>query len=215
MPNYQNGKIYKIVSFQTDKVYVGSTTQSLSKRMVDHKSMCKTRPDKGTTSKQILAYDDATIVLIENYGCDDKAELHARERHWIETLDCVNKCIPGRTMKEWTDDNREILSEKKKVYYIANKDKIIKYHEQYNELNKDILIVKRKHRYNNNKEIILERNRVYYNANKDKVTDKIKQWRIKNKDKIRSSTTCVCGGSWSYGKQKRHLNTKKHKDYVQ
>lgn len=31
------GKIYKLVSTETDKVYVGSTTRRLQKRMTDHK----------------------------------------------------------------------------------------------------------------------------------------------------------------------------------
>jgi hypothetical protein len=30
---YQHGKIYTIRSFQTDKFYIGSTTQPLSKRL--------------------------------------------------------------------------------------------------------------------------------------------------------------------------------------
>ena len=34
MPNYQNGKIYKITS--GDLIYIGSTTQSLAKRWGDH-----------------------------------------------------------------------------------------------------------------------------------------------------------------------------------
>ena len=34
---YNNGKIYKIVSDSTDKIYVGSTTQPLSKRHYEHK----------------------------------------------------------------------------------------------------------------------------------------------------------------------------------
>ena len=33
MPDYQKGKIYKIISNETDDVYIGSTTQSLSLRL--------------------------------------------------------------------------------------------------------------------------------------------------------------------------------------
>jgi predicted GIY-YIG superfamily endonuclease len=38
MPNYQNGKIYKICSSLTDKIYIGSTTNYLVRRMSDHRS---------------------------------------------------------------------------------------------------------------------------------------------------------------------------------
>ena len=39
--NYSNGKIYKITSNQTDKIYIGSTILSLEKRLVGHKTECK------------------------------------------------------------------------------------------------------------------------------------------------------------------------------
>ena len=41
MSNYSEGKIYKILNSETDDVYVGSTTQPLSKIMYDHKCACK------------------------------------------------------------------------------------------------------------------------------------------------------------------------------
>ena len=34
MVNYANGKIYKIVSTQLDKVYIGSTSLELKKRLI-------------------------------------------------------------------------------------------------------------------------------------------------------------------------------------
>jgi predicted GIY-YIG superfamily endonuclease len=39
--DYKNGKIYAIRSHQTDEIYIGSTTQSLSKRFSNHKSKYK------------------------------------------------------------------------------------------------------------------------------------------------------------------------------
>jgi hypothetical protein len=72
MPNYQNGKIYQIWSPQTDQVYIGSTIQSLCKRMVEHRC-------QHLTSHKILQYDDAKIELIECFPCDNKMELNKRE----------------------------------------------------------------------------------------------------------------------------------------
>ena len=37
MPNYQNGKIYKLVCDDPEKIYIGSTTQRLSARLSSHK----------------------------------------------------------------------------------------------------------------------------------------------------------------------------------
>ena len=39
--SYKNAKIYKILNTVADDVYIGSTTQPLSKRMVDHRASCK------------------------------------------------------------------------------------------------------------------------------------------------------------------------------
>ena len=35
--DYSQGKVYKIFNTETNDVYIGSTTQSLSKRFYDHK----------------------------------------------------------------------------------------------------------------------------------------------------------------------------------
>ena len=124
---YENGKIYKIESDQTDKVYIGSTTQRLSQRMAKHRDKYKIYL-KGNyhfvTSFDILKFGDAKIFLIENYPCSNKEELEARERHYIKTTNCVNKCQPGRTDKEYYEDNKEKIKEKKKVYKEANKEAI-------------------------------------------------------------------------------------------
>ena len=36
--DYKNGKIYTIRSHQTDEIYIGSTTQTLTKRLSKHKT---------------------------------------------------------------------------------------------------------------------------------------------------------------------------------
>ena len=61
-PNFANGKIYSIRSHQTEKIYIGSTTQSLAVRFGGHKR-------QNCSSQQILQFDDAYIELIENYPC--------------------------------------------------------------------------------------------------------------------------------------------------
>ena len=78
------------------------------------------------SSKQVLIYDDAKIVLIELVGCKSKEELLAREAHYIRNNECVNKRIEGRTQQEYI-----------KTYRDANKDSIKEYQKTYDELNKD------------------------------------------------------------------------------
>jgi hypothetical protein len=39
------------------------------------------------------------IILVENYPCNNKYELEAKERWYIENNDSINKNIPTRTKK--------------------------------------------------------------------------------------------------------------------
>ena len=62
MPEYSNSKIYKITSPSTEKIYIGSTTQSLSYRLQNHIKIYKLYIDDNTkeysSSNEILAYGD-------------------------------------------------------------------------------------------------------------------------------------------------------------
>lgn len=124
--DYSTSKIYKIVSDQTDKVYIGSTTkkylkQRLSGHIADFKRWQDGKRDN-ITSFEIIKYDDCQIVLIENFPCNDINELRSRERYWIEnTENCVNKRIPGRTKqendKQYREEHKEEIKQKKNQTY--------------------------------------------------------------------------------------------------
>ena len=67
----------------------------------------------------ILLIEQCQIVLIENVNAKSKDELLSREKHYIKSVKCVNKCIPGRTKKEYYETHKE----EKKLYaqeYINN-----------------------------------------------------------------------------------------------
>tara|TARA_R110000824_G_scaffold175753_1_gene354507 strand:+ start:743 stop:1147 length:405 start_codon:yes stop_codon:yes gene_type:complete len=100
--------VYKITSPQTDKVYVGSTTQPLSYRFTNHKF------HKNSSSKEITKYDDCSIELIEEVPID---QILIRERYWIETLDSVNINIPNRT----TDEIKEYRTSWRREYNNNNR----------------------------------------------------------------------------------------------
>ena len=137
MPDYQLGKIYKIVCNTTGLIYVGSTCEPiLARRLSGHvRNHKKYMNKKGNyvTSFKILEKNNYVIVLLDNYPCDTKDQLHARERHYIESLECVNKYIPMRTTKEYYDDNQENILINKKIYYTNNKEIIDKKTNEYRE----------------------------------------------------------------------------------
>jgi len=132
MPNYQNSKIYIIESDLTKEKYYGSTTlKTLAMRLAKHRSNMK--KGSGVSSKEILQYPDARIVLIENYPCNNKDELRAREQYWIDQNKdiAVNKLRAFRTEEEKKDQIKEYKkiyhqSEKFKEYDLERSKKIIK-----------------------------------------------------------------------------------------
>jgi hypothetical protein len=128
MVNYQNGKVYKLVS-PNGLVYVGSTCMKLSKRKADHKGnylRWKNGKQNYVTSYKLFEenLDEIDVVLIENCPCNSKEELHKRERHYIDSMVCVNKQKPNRSIKEWRADNKEAIAEKSKEWRQNNKEKI-------------------------------------------------------------------------------------------
>ena len=132
MVNYQNGKIYVIKSYQTDMIYIGSTTQSLSMRMGghrrNHKYYLKTGNKKHhSTVLNILKYDDNYIELVEKYPCNDREELLKREGEIVkETKNCVNKRIDGRSYAQYRIDTKDYQRERCHRYYLENRERLIK-----------------------------------------------------------------------------------------
>ena len=121
------GRIYIIKSKQTNKVYIGSTVETLKKRFSKHKC------SKTCSSREILKYDDAKIELLECYECENKEELRKKEGEYIRKYDCVNKKIEGRTDKEYRQENKEKIAE----YYQENKEAVLEYQKEYYEKNKE------------------------------------------------------------------------------
>jgi hypothetical protein len=165
MPDYSKGKIYKLVSNYTDDIYIGSTCNTLSRRKAGHKGDYMRYIDgKGDyiSSFKLFEKGNVDVVLIEECSVHNKDELHRRERYFIEKYNCVNKCIPGRTLKEYYEDNKD----KYKEYNETHKDKMKEYKKEYNEINKDKL---------------KEYQKEYHEINKDKRNQQSKQYYQKKK----------------------------------
>ena len=151
MVNYNLGKIYKIVDNTNNNIYVGSTCEPiLARRLAGHVTSYKRflkNNKNNISSYQILANGDYDIVLLELCSCDNKDELHKRERHYIETLECINKNVAGRSAREYMRDHREQNKEHQKEHYELNKDKLCLYQREYYKnkkieqaINKELII---------------------------------------------------------------------------
>jgi len=152
MPNYQNSKIYSIRSHLTDDVYIGSTIETLANRLAGHKRNYKKWLNKTTnytSSFKLIEkdFENCYIELVENYPCNSKNELCRREGEIIRATTCVNKCIAGRTDKEYREDHKQSIAEYKKQYRENNKEQLLENAKQYYENNKETIVEKKRQKY--------------------------------------------------------------------
>ena len=145
---YPIGRVYAIRSPNTDEVYIGSTFNPLYKRFGHHKCYFKKYEITGiysTTSYKIIEAGGAYIELMEQHENLTKEQLNKFEGEHIRYVDnCVNRCVAGRTKKEYYQDNRTHTIEKSKLYAINNKEKIVSYKADLYQSNKEVILAARK-----------------------------------------------------------------------
>ena len=146
---YQNGKIYQLVDIGYTMCYIGSTYVPLSRRMCRHRAHYTAFKNHKNNANRMTSYEsfdkfgveNCKIELLENYPCNSKEELLAREGYWIRNTQCVNKLVQGRTQAEymqgWADSNKDKLREYKKAWHLSNlqdiREKSKKYREEHHE----------------------------------------------------------------------------------
>ena len=126
--DYSKGKIYCIRNTINDEIYIGSTCQSLSQRMAQHRRTLKCGRLGGMKLYNLmmdLGEENFYIELMEEYPCESKDRLRKREGEFIrEHQTGLNKLVAGRKSLEYYYDNRDRVMEYKREYRKENKDKI-------------------------------------------------------------------------------------------
>lgn len=99
-------KIYKIVSHLGNLKYIGSTAKfSLDQRLQQHiNAYNRFKNGKGNKTTSFILFDEygidnCKIELIEAKECTNE-EKNKLEGGYIQSLECVNKIVVGRTRKE-------------------------------------------------------------------------------------------------------------------
>ena len=199
----QHGKIYKIVCNITKEVYIGSTCDTIEERLKTHH-----QKNNRAVSKLILARGDYYIELIEDYPCETKPQLLWRERHYYDTVDCINLVPPIVSAEE--------AIAKKQAYRDGRKDISRAYNKQYRENNVESIAAGKKKWQDDNKETISANGKIYRENNAEAI--KLKKAADYQKSKANIKTlTCGCGGTYSdraIGCKTRHEATKKHLKWV-
>ena len=140
MVDYSKAIIYRLVCKDptiTDE-YIGSTVCKY-RRKSHHKTCCnnENREQYNLPVYQCIrangGFENWSMIMIEEYRCNNKNELHMRERHWIEerrpTLNMVirpvvteEECKEQR--KQYRKKHKEEIREQRKQYREENKEKI-------------------------------------------------------------------------------------------
>ena len=138
---YENGKIYVVrCKYNPNLIYVGSTITTLGQRFTNHKISKKCSLYKYVNGD----WDNWFIELYENYPCKNKYQLRRREGELIRQIATINKVIPGRNVKEWYKDNREVCLENMKQHYQNNREVRLEYQKQYHQNNHEMIVEQRK-----------------------------------------------------------------------
>ena len=183
---YHTSKIYRIISPQCEKFYIGSTTQTLKERLRHHKLDYKRYIEKGNesylTSFEVVKFDDAIIELIKNVKCENRKDLDKIEGECIKEHHnrILNKNVAGRTMKEYKEVNKDKIKEQQKEWYEAHKNEIKEWTKDYREANKENI-------------------KQYYETNKEKLNEKF---------------DCDCGGKYTFQNKARHEKSQRHIDFL-
>ena len=97
-----------------------------------------------------LGTNNFYIELYEEFPCQNKEQLTKREGEIIREIGVLNHVIPGRSSKEYFEDNKANILEKQKMYYDKNNEDIL-------QKKKDYYMNVVKLNYEQNKETILEK----------------------------------------------------------
>jgi len=212
---YKRGKIYTIRCRDDDGlVYVGSTIQSLAKRIGGHRDKSIKNPDIILYKYVNNDWSNWYIELYEDYPCDNKEQLEKREGEVIRQIGNLNCNIAGRDIKQYRQDNRDKLLEQMKQYNQDNRDKLLEQKKQHYQDNREERLEQKKQHYQDNRDEILEKAKQYHQDNRDKILEKMKQNYQNNRDKLlekmKEKCICdICGAEITKCHLKRHQKSAK------
>jgi hypothetical protein len=212
---YDKGIIYGIRDNETGEIYIGSTIAWLNKRMWDHKN-----DTNRCSSKPIIERNNYTAFIIEEYPCDTKQQLRAREEyHRMRQDNCVNECrayvdpadkaeYDRKYKAEWYLKNKEDLSKDAKERYTTDEEfrqrKLEASAKRYEEVKEDPNAYR--HLLDRTNQAVL----------KYQKTDKGKEAYQRRLDKINAEPKieCPCGAApYNSASKWRHMNSKTHKEW--
>lgn len=172
MPNYSEGKIYKLVNSVDETIYIGSTCATLTTRISKHRDKSRRTPDRPIYKHlNDIGWENIRIVLIDNVNCANKDELLREEQKHIDIYKKTNIILNKYGAIPDLEKQKQNAKENRPKYE-ANRDK-----EHSKQVNKEY--------YQNNKEHIIQRTRANQLENAEDRREYLRQYRDSNKDKAK------------------------------
>jgi hypothetical protein len=187
---FQEGKIYKIICDDFDKIYIGSTVQKLSQRLASHKAK------QCCYSKELFEYPNVRIELIEQYPCNSKDELTKREQYYI-------------------NENRDICINNKNAYISKEdaKERDRLHLIEYYRLNRDVIREQQKEKMICECGVEINKNHKQRHIETEKHIELMKLNDAERLEKLNEKTKCECGLFLTVYRNRdieRHNKTTKH-----
>ena len=219
--------VYKIWwEDEPESFYVGSTKNTLSKRMSRHRAGCRAggvqrlyqvMREKGINSFQyvllgwsmVSSFDEQRMIE-QSYISRLNPTLNSRKAFCSEDE-------RKESQRAWKannyQENQEEIKQKRKGYYTEHKEQEAEYGKKYNREHKEEIHEANMLYYQQHKEQIKPQKREYHQQHKEERNQNYKEWHHKTKE----NRVCICGGTYDYGllsKRKRHYGTPKHIAFV-
>jgi hypothetical protein len=194
------GRVYKLMSPETDDIYIGSTVKILDARLKGHKihyASFIAGKHNHMTSFEILKHPNVSIELLFEGEFNFKKDLYEKEGQYIQlNVNAINKHIAGLTPQE-----------SKNRYKQANQGIIKQRNRNYRERNSDIIKQRSKAYREQNRDKIKQRRE----ENKAAINEKKKEYRERKKEEHMVKISCeICGGVYTGTHKSRHFKSKKH-----
>jgi predicted GIY-YIG superfamily endonuclease len=146
---YENSKVYKLQCV-SGHFYIGSTSNTLAKRLGQHKAKALIRPECRVYKHINGEWNQVRIVLIEAFPCESKEQLNKKEDEYIQkelnNLLCLNS--KGATFDEdrraeqnarfdaeyqarHYQENKATYKANARAYYLAHREERIQANRDY------------------------------------------------------------------------------------
>ena len=144
MNKFIDSKIYKLTDLSNNHCYIGSTIQTLHKRLSGHVTDArKYKEGYGCGSQYIIKNQNYKIELLEAYPCECLEDLHKREQYYIDNHTnngevVVNK-IKSYISPEQIKENRQLSYQKHRETILQKKREYDKLYISYVDSDLDLI----------------------------------------------------------------------------